>query len=82
MLLVEPIWVTATKGFHHGYFPCRDGQCSDSNAAKSSRPNCPGFGFEEGHGHTGQRRAGAATGPAVGHEWQPGHSGQHDGVGI
>ena len=28
----------------------------------------------------GHMRAGAATGPAVGHEWPPGHSGQHDGV--
>jgi hypothetical protein len=31
-------------------------------------------------GNTGHRRAGAATGPAVGHEWQFGHAGQRDGV--
>ena len=42
--------------------------------------NGPGFGFEEGHGHAGHRGAGAATGPAVGHEWQFGNSSQHDGL--
>lgn len=80
MLLIEPIWMTATKGVRRGYFPCRAGQCSDTNAAKPSCPNGPGFGFEEGHGHTGYRRAGAATGPAVGLEWQFGHAGQRDGL--
>lgn len=73
--------MTATKGFRHGYFPRRTRQRIDSNAAKPSRPNCPGFGFEEGHGHPSHRGAGAVTGPAVGHEWQSGHSGQHDGLG-
>lgn len=82
MLLIETIWMTATKRFRHGYFPCCAGQCSDTNAAKPSCPNGPVFGFEEGHGHTGYRRAGAATGPAVGNEWQPGHLGQYDGVGC
>lgn len=72
MLVVEPIWVTATRGFRYGYFPHRTRQRIDSNAAKPSCPNCPGFGFEQGYGHKGHRRAGAATGPAFGHEWQPG----------
>jgi hypothetical protein len=72
---------SSQKEFRHGCFPCRAGQCCDSNAARPSRPSGPGSGFEEGHGHPGQRGAGAATGPAVGHERQPGHAGQHDGVG-
>ena len=50
------------------------------SAAKPSHPNGPGFGFEEGRRHPGDGGVGAATGPAVGHEWRPRHSGQRDGV--
>ena len=70
----------ATKGFHHGHFPRRTRQRIDANAAKPSCPNGSGFGFEEGHVHLGHRGIGAATRPAVGHEWQSGHSGQHKGL--
>ena len=85
MLVVEPIWVRATKGFCHGYFPIRARCRVDANAAKPSGPNGPGFGFgfgfEECHGHPGHRGPGVAIVLAVGHEWQFGHSGQRDGVG-
>ena len=33
-------------------------------------PNGPGFGFEEGHGHTGHRGPNVVTVPAAGHDWQ------------
>lgn len=71
--------VTATIGFHHGYFPHRTRQRIDSNAAKLSCPNGPGFGFEEGPWTSATGALALLTGPAVGPEWQLGHSG-HDGV--
>ena len=55
MLLVEPNWVTATKGFRHGYFPHRTRQRIESNSAKPICSNGTGFVIEEGHGHTGHR---------------------------
>ena len=80
MLVVDPIRVTTTKGFRHGYLSRRTRQRIDTNAAKPSRPNGPGFGFKEGNGHPVHWDTGAATGPAVGHEWQLRHPGQHDGL--
>ena len=72
MLAVEPIRVTAAKGFRYGYF-LHSARCRvDANSAKPRRPNCPGFGFEEDHGHSGHRGAGDAANRAIGHKWQVG----------
>ena len=68
------------KGFGRGHSSHRTRQRVDLHATKPGRPNGPDFGFEEGPWTSRPLRAGAATGPAVGPEWQLGHSGQHDAV--
>jgi hypothetical protein len=38
--------------------------------------------LKKGHGHQATGALALLTGPAVGHEWQHGHSGQYEGVGC